>query len=111
MICFRVLSPFAKRRVTGKQDVVNFSLAALSKTDHFADVSKMIIDIFSCIFTSDFGLFNYGKEIASLYVAEELIQLSSTPTFHTIVVTHDTFKLVEKILDFFCLHNVIFKFI
>ena len=92
MICFRVLSPFAKRRVTGKQDVVNFSLAALSKTDHFADVSKMIIDIFSCIFTSDFGLFNYGKEIAPLYVAEELIQLSSTPTF---LVTHDTFKLVE----------------
>ena len=91
--------------VTGEHVVIYITLTSFSESDHFADVRKMIINNHFCLFTSNFSFFNGWLEVTPLCVAKEFVQLSCTPTLYTVVVTHDTLKLLEEFFDFFCLHK------
>jgi hypothetical protein len=50
---------------------------------HLPDVRKVIINFFTRILTSIFCHLNYFFEVFPFAISEQILQLTSTPTFHT----------------------------
>ena len=92
--------------IAREHHVIYLTMSSFRKFYHFADVSKMISNFFSCIDCRFFCLFNDGLEVSPLNVTHYRGKFTSTPTFNAIVLDGDRFKSVKQLLYFFCSHNI-----
>ena len=80
--CVRFAASFpftSSRRSFSSAWVVRNRFAAFSDLDHFADVSKMILNTMPAVETRQPGLLDNGLEISVLRVFENLCQISTLP--------------------------------
>ena len=64
-------------------------------SDHFADVSKMVGQGFSCVGGRCFCLFDNSSEVSPLHIAHYRRKFTCTPTFNTLIFDGDGFKTIE----------------
>ena len=65
--------------VSRQQRDCDFAHAAFTNLDHFADVSKMILNTLPAVETRHPGLLDYGLEVAVLRVLKNLGQVAALP--------------------------------
>lgn len=81
--------------ISCKHYVINLTFSSFGQVYHFADVGKMISNLFSCICGGFFCFFNDKLEVTPLYITHYGRKFTCAPAFYTVVFERNRFKNVE----------------